>query len=119
MARRGGSMSSTTGRASPPTTCQRSSRCSARPVAAQPAPAAAWAEEFDRLLWDVAMPGMEGYELVKALRARPQTAHLPAIALTGFGRSQDARRAIAAGFDAHIAKPIAMDETLRIIEGLQ
>jgi len=81
--------------------------------------AAAQAAEFDLLLSDVAMPGMDGYELVKALRARPETARLPAIALTGFGRSQDARRAIAAGFDAHIAKPIAMDETLRIIEGLQ
>ncbi len=70
---------------------------------------------FDILLSDVAMPAMDGYELISTLRGDPRTARLPAVALTGFGRSQDARRAFAAGFDAHLPKPIVIDELLRTV----
>ena len=74
--------------------------------------------QFDLLFSDIAMPGMDGYALIAALRANSRTANLPAIALTGFGRSQDVKRAIVAGFDAHLAKPIEMDELLHVVERL-
>ena len=74
--------------------------------------------EFDLLFSDIAMPGMDGYALIAALRAEARTANLPAIALTGFGRSQDVKRAILAGFDAHLAKPIEMEELLHVVARL-
>ncbi len=80
--------------------------------------AAAENARFDLLFSDIAMPGMDGYALIAALRADARTANLPAIALTGFGRSQDVKRAIVAGFDAHLAKPIEMQELLHVVERL-
>ena len=77
---------------------------------------------FDLILSDVAMPGMDGYEFVTRVRAEPRTAALPAIALTGFGRSQDVQRALEAGFDAHLTKPIVLDQliaTLRDLPGFR
>jgi two-component system, chemotaxis family, CheB/CheR fusion protein len=44
---------------------------------------------LDLILSDIAMPGMDGYELISRLRALPRTANVPAIALTGFGRAQE------------------------------
>jgi two-component system CheB/CheR fusion protein len=61
---------------------------------------------------------MDGYELIVALRARSETANVRAIALTGFGRPLDARRALAAGFDAHVSKPVVVDELLQTIHRL-
>jgi two-component system CheB/CheR fusion protein len=63
-------------------------------------------ESFDLLISDVGMPDMDGYQLVQELRNRPQTVSLPAIALTGHGRSEDVKRAFAAGFQAHVDKPV-------------
>jgi two-component system CheB/CheR fusion protein len=76
------------------------------------------AERFDVVLSDVAMPGMDGYELVTRLRAHPSASTTPAIALTGFGRSQDVQRALDAGFDAHLAKPVAIEQLLEILQWL-
>ena len=58
--------------------------------------------QFDLLVSDVAMPDRDGYALVEALRANPATATLPVVALTGFGRAEDAKHALATGFDAHM-----------------
>jgi two-component system, chemotaxis family, CheB/CheR fusion protein len=63
----------------------------------------------DVILSDVAMPGMDGYELIRRVRANPRSARVPAIALTGFGRAEDAHRALTAGFDAHLAKPVQIE----------
>ena len=63
-------------------------------------------EDFDLVISDVGMPGMDGYQLIAELRRRPRTAGLPAIALTGHGRQQDVARALQSGFDAHVGKPI-------------
>lgn len=76
------------------------------------------AERFDVVLSDVAMPGMDGYELVTRLRAHPSAGATPAIALTGFGRSQDVQRALDAGFDAHLAKPVSIEQLLEILQWL-
>jgi signal transduction histidine kinase/ActR/RegA family two-component response regulator len=66
-------------------------------------------ERPDVVLSDIAMPGEDGYALVAELRRRERVdggAHLPAAALTAFTRPEDRRRVLAAGFDAHVAKPI-------------
>ena len=79
---------------------------------------AADTDHFDLVISDIAMPLMDGYQLIAELRARPQTADLPAIALTGFGRPQDVRQALSAGFSAHLDKPVDFQEMRRLFERL-
>jgi len=56
---------------------------------------------------DIGLPGKDGYELIRDLRTREATRpRTPAIALTAFGREDDQRMAIAAGFDVHLPKPL-------------
>lgn len=74
---------------------------------------------FDLILSDLAMPDVDGFELVEALRRNPATRAVPAIALSGFGRGIDTQRALAAGFDAHLRKPFALDQLVRALEPLQ
>lgn len=64
----------------------------------------------DLVLSDLGMPHMDGFQLLAALRAIPGCGSLPVIALTGFGRSNDVVRAQKAGFSAHLAKPVRLDE---------
>ncbi|HTP25423.1 MAG TPA: chemotaxis protein CheB [Anaeromyxobacteraceae bacterium] len=59
----------------------------------------------DVVLCDIGLPGMDGYQVAKALREAPGPRRSYLIALTGYARPQDQERAKAAGFDAHIAKP--------------
>jgi two-component system, chemotaxis family, CheB/CheR fusion protein len=66
-------------------------------------------EAVDLMVSDVAMPGMDGYALIKEVRKKPGLANLPAIAVTGLGRVEDAERAHEAGFSAHISKPVLLD----------
>jgi two-component system, chemotaxis family, CheB/CheR fusion protein len=71
----------------------------------------------DLVLTDVGMPEMDGYMLLELLRAQPGMGELPVIALTGFGRPHDVTRAQQAGFDAHISKPVEMEDLLaKIVE---
>jgi CheY-like chemotaxis protein len=60
------------------------------------------------LLADIAMPDEDGYSLIRRLRAlqSPQRAAIPAVALTSFAREEDRQRAIQAGFQFHLARPI-------------
>jgi CheY-like chemotaxis protein len=66
----------------------------------------------DTVLLDIGMPGMDGYEVARRLRAgeaadsRPRTR---VIALTGYGQDNDRRRAAEAGFDHHFTKPVDLD----------
>jgi PAS domain S-box-containing protein len=55
---------------------------------------------------DVGLPGMDGYEVARAIRQRPGGGGIRLIALTGYGQAEDQRRALAAGFDIHLTKPI-------------
>lgn len=75
-------------------------------------------EDFDLLLSDIGMPDMDGYELIRQLRRNKRSAHLPAIALTGFGRQDDARRALKAGFNAHLSKPITLPDLIEAINAI-
>jgi len=61
---------------------------------------------------DIGLPRMNGYELAAALRADPRTQRIVLIALTGYGRGPDRRRALDAGFDEHLVKPVEFDKLL-------
>jgi len=62
----------------------------------------------DVLVSDIGMPGMDGYELVRTIRALPEgrAQRVPAVAVTAYARLEDKRRALAEGFQLHVAKPI-------------
>jgi PAS domain S-box-containing protein len=65
-------------------------------------------EHFDALLSDISMPGEDGYSLIGRVRALPPEHNgcIPAVAVTAFARAEDRRRALVAGFNNHIPKPI-------------
>jgi PAS domain S-box-containing protein len=67
---------------------------------------AAESSDFDLILSDISMPGMDGYAFLRALREKPRHATTPAIALTGFGRPEDVEKARQAGFTTHLTKPL-------------
>jgi signal transduction histidine kinase/ActR/RegA family two-component response regulator len=69
--------------------------------------------DFDVIVSDISMPGMDGYQLLHELRLHPRTAGTPAIAVTGFGQTEDADRAHAAGFCFHLTKPVQLS---RLVE---
>jgi two-component system CheB/CheR fusion protein len=81
--------------------------------------AAAAREGFDLILSDVAMPDMDGLELMRRLRRMERCADVPAIALTGFGRASDAARAIEAGFDTHLSKPVGLETLIHAVMRLR
>lgn len=69
----------------------------------------------DVVLCDIGLPGMDGYEVARILRADPVVGTFKLIALTGYARTEDVERAKAAGFDAHLAKPASIDVIVRAI----
>ena len=81
--------------------------------------AAARTDRFDIVVSDIGMPGMNGYELAEALRALPEYRTIPIIAVTGFSAYDDGARALRAGFNAHLTKPINPMSLLEIIERLR
>jgi signal transduction histidine kinase/CheY-like chemotaxis protein len=62
---------------------------------------------FDLLLSDIGMPGADGYELIRRVRAMPasQAGAIPAIAVSAFAGAEDRRRALLAGYQVHVSKP--------------
>lgn len=75
-------------------------------------------KRFDLVISDISMPEMDGYQLLRELRALPQMENVPAIALTGYGRTADIERAHAEGFAEHLTKPIDIDQLLQIVKRL-
>jgi signal transduction histidine kinase len=65
-------------------------------------------EEFqpDIVFLDIGLPGMDGYETCRRVRRQPSTRHIVIVAVTGWGQSQDKQRALDAGFDTHLTKPV-------------
>jgi CheY-like chemotaxis protein len=57
------------------------------------------------VLMDIGLPGMDGYEVARRVRARPEWKQPYLIAVTGFGQESDRQRAVASGFDDHWLKP--------------
>jgi CheY-like chemotaxis protein len=74
----------------------------------------------DVLVSDIGMPGADGYELIRLVRQREPSrgGHVQAIALTAFARSEDRVRALRAGYQLHLAKPIEPKELAMAISVL-
>lgn len=70
------------------------------------------------ILSDIGMPGEDGYELIRRIRERSGGATVPAAALTALARSEDRMRALQAGFQTHVAKPIAPRELVAVVKSL-
>ncbi|HEX8560478.1 MAG TPA: PAS domain S-box protein [Pyrinomonadaceae bacterium] len=73
---------------------------------------------FDIIVSDIGLPRIDGYELIGRLRELPQLRETPALALTGYAAQRDAEAALAAGFDAHVAKPVDPAELAERMEQL-
>jgi signal transduction histidine kinase/CheY-like chemotaxis protein len=70
----------------------------------------------DVVLLDIGLPGPSGYEVVRELRASPRTKGALIAALTGFGQASDRARALEAGFDEHLVKPIDLSEVRALLQ---
>ena len=73
--------------------------------------------KVDVIISDIGMPGIDGYQFVRAVRALPEAegGKTPAIALTAFARSEDRQRVMLSGFDMHVAKPVQPAELLAVV----
>jgi hypothetical protein len=76
----------------------------------------------DVLVSDLAMPGEDGYALIRKIRLRDadQGRWLPAVALTAYARDEDRARALAAGYQRHLTKPVdpaALARTVAVLSG--
>jgi len=76
--------------------------------------------DVDVLLADIAMPGQDGYDLIRATRALPsvRARRIPAAAVTACARDDERQRVLAAGFQRHLAKPIQLDALLQTVASL-
>lgn len=77
---------------------------------------AAELETPDLALVDICLPGFDGYEVARRIRARSGRAPY-LVAMTGYGRAEDREAAVAAGFDAHVVKPVDADALARLLSG--
>jgi PAS domain S-box-containing protein len=77
-------------------------------------------EPFDILISDIGMPGADGYELMRLVRAHPdrRVSRIPAIALTAYARTEDRLRALQSGFQMHVPKPVDEEELTTVIAAL-
>ena len=69
----------------------------------------------DAALVDVGLPGLNGYDVARQIRARLSGQPMRLIALTGYGQPQNRTQALEAGFDAHLVKPVEPESLLRIV----
>jgi CheY-like chemotaxis protein len=66
---------------------------------------------------DIGLPEMNGYEVARRLRDAGIRAHL--VALTGYGQHEDIARAMRAGFDKHLVKPVDLDKLKAVLRGVE
>ena len=69
----------------------------------------------DVVLLDIGMPGMDGYEVARRIRANPANRDISLIALTGWGQEEDRRRSVAAGFNHHLVKPADIEQLRHLL----
>jgi len=73
----------------------------------------------DALISDIGMPEVDGHQLMRTLRATEPKGHrMPALALTAFARADDRKRAMLAGYQAHLSKPFDIGEFVLVVAGL-
>jgi CheY-like chemotaxis protein len=71
----------------------------------------------DLVLLDIGLPEMDGYEVAHRLRQRGDARNVILVALTGYGQREDRERALVAGFDDHLVKPVNFPDLQRVIAG--
>jgi PAS domain S-box-containing protein len=74
----------------------------------------------DVLVSDIGMPGEDGYEMIRKLRALPEErgGHVPAVALTAYAGAEARRRALASGYQMHVPKPVEPSELVAVVASL-
>lgn len=90
-------------------------RAGAMVHAVETADAALASEICDLLLSDIGLPGRDGYDLIQTLRKDPAWKHKPAIAVSAYATPEDKDRALSAGFDAFIVKPVDPDDLVAVV----
>ena len=78
---------------------------------------AAETERPDLILMDIQLPGIDGYETTRRIKANPALKHIPIIAVTSYALSGDDAKAFAAGCDAYVTKPFDPADLLEKIKG--
>ncbi|HKY01917.1 MAG TPA: response regulator [Burkholderiales bacterium] len=78
----------------------------------------ALSERPDVAIVDIGLPGVDGYEVARRLRADPRTTAIVLIALTGYGHEDDRQEALAAGFDVHLVKPVIPEQLEQALQDL-
>jgi len=73
----------------------------------------------DLMLVDIGLPGMDGYEVARSVRQDSQHKGVVLVALTGYGRDEDKRKAIEAGFDDHLVKPLTVETFQKLLGRLE
>lgn len=77
---------------------------------------AATTEKPDLILMDISIPGIDGIEATRLIKANPDTAHIPIVALTANAMRGDRERFLAAGCDDYLPKPISTPDLLRVLK---
>ena len=67
------------------------------------------------VLLDIGMPEMDGYEVARRIRERPDHRHVKLVAITGWGQAEDRRRSEDAGFDEHLTKPPDLERLKHVL----
>jgi two-component system cell cycle response regulator DivK len=75
------------------------------------------AENPDLILMDIQMPVLDGYDATRQIKANPETANIPIIAVSSFAMKGDEQKARAAGCDHYVTKPYSPIQLLRAIRG--
>jgi PAS domain S-box-containing protein len=73
---------------------------------------------FNVILSDIGLPSLDGYDFMKAVRALPAHARVPAAALTAYAHADDRRRALDAGYQMHLPKPVEPHELIAVVASL-
>jgi len=73
---------------------------------------------FDIIISDIGMPDVDGYDLMRLVRSRAWGAAVPAIALTAYARAEEVDRALRAGYQRHLAKPVDVRELIEAVKAL-
>jgi CheY-like chemotaxis protein len=74
--------------------------------------------QVDLIISDIGMPEMDGFHMIETLRGISGYEDIPAIALSGYASQKDAKAALAAGFNAHLSKPVDPAELIVMVNGL-
>jgi PAS domain S-box-containing protein len=69
------------------------------------------------IVLDIGLPGIDGYEVARRIKKNPALAHIRLVAHTGYGSPEDRKRAMDAGFDAHLVKPAELPDLEKALQG--